>query len=266
MHARAWFFVLASIVLGACTTPASQDQLISVPPQVSNAYSEMDMRLRLIAETDIKSPCAGEECDLNRVFDQRVLQLGECLAKSAFETHPDLSGRIIRFEFLVAEKSEPGSASSAAGTIIIFRGVQQLALNDEALSFLIAREMGHVIGRHHDKNSATSIVISVVAQVLVPITNIFRGAAALIETTPMTTSVTTASSVIGSRAMIENYKSSQLYEADTIAINLLARQGWDRDRIANALAASTQPKEDSNWSREFQVSSMKVNQIEARWQ
>lgn len=239
---------------------------MTVPTQVSNAYSEMDMRLHLIAEADVKSLCVGGECDFNRAFDQQVMQLGERLAKSAFETHPDLSERITRFEFLVAEKSEPGSASSAAGTVIIFRGVQQLSLNEEVLSFLIAREMGHVIGRHHDKNSTTSIVISVLAQVLVPITNIFRGAAALIETTPVMTSVTTASSVIGSRVVIENYKSSQLYEADTIAINLLARQGWDRDRIAAALAASTQPKEGSNWSREFQLSSMKVSQIEARWQ
>lgn len=237
---------------------------MAVPPQVSNAYSEMDMRLRLIVEADVKSPCAGEECDLNRAFDQRIVQLGERLAKSAFETHIDLSERITRFEFLVAEKSEPGSASSAAGTIIIFRGVQQLSLNDEALSFLIAREMGHVIGRHHDKNSTTSIVISALAQVLVPIANVFRGAAALIETTPVTTSMTTASSVIGSRAVIENYKSSQLYEADTIAINLLARQGWDRGRVAAVLAASTQPKEDNSWSREFQLSSMKVSQIEVR--
>lgn len=239
---------------------------MAVPSQISNAYSEMDMRLRLIVETDVKSPCAGKECDFNRAFDQRIVHLGERLAKSAFETHAGLSERIIRFEFLVAEKSEPGSASSAAGTIIIFRGVQQLSLNDEALSFLIAREMGHVIGRHHDKNSTTSIVISALAQVLVPIANVFRGAAALIETTPVTASMTTASSVIGSRAVIENYKSSQLYEADTIAINLLARQGWDKDRVATALAAGTQPKEDSSWSREFQLSSMKVSQIEARWQ
>lgn len=266
MQVHAWLSVFAGIALGACATPASQEHLVTVPSQVSNAYSEMGMRLHLATETDIESSCAGEECDANRAFYWRVMQLGENLAKTAFEITPGLNERIARFEFLVVEKSEPGSASSAAGTIVIFRGVQQLSLNEEALSFLIAREMGHVIGRHHDRNSTTSIAVSVLAQVLVPITNIFRGAAALLETTPVTTSMTTASSVVGSRAMIENYKSSQQYEADTIAINLLARQGWDRERIANALAASAQPKEDNDWSKEFQISSMRVSQVGARWQ
>ena len=266
MRTRIWLPVLASIVLGACTTPTSQDHLMTVPSPVSNAYSEVDMRLRLMAETDINSPCVGAECNSNRAFNQQIMQLGEQLAQSAFEMYPDLNKRISRFEFLVAEKSEPGSTSSGSGTVVIFRGVQQLSLNEEALAFLIAREMGHVIGHHHDKNSTTSIVFSALAQVLVPVANIFRGAAALIQTSPVTTSMTTASSVIGSRAVIENYKSSQLHEADVIAINLLARQGWDRNRIADALTAGTQLTGDSNWAKEFRISSMEVNRIEAIWQ
>jgi len=258
MITRIWFVVLASILLGACATSPQGRMQVAVPSSVSAVHSEMGMRLNLISAVDIPSPCVGVECRLDRAFDQRVLRLGTRLAQSAFEIYPDLTERFGQFEFVIAEKAEPGSASSAAGTVVIFRGVQKLHLDEEALAFLIAREMGHVISRHHDEDSATSILISMVAQVLLPVTNLIRGSAVLIQTASAMTTASTAASFVGSRIVIESYKLNQLHEADTVALGLLASLGWNRDEIADALAASTQVVGDDRWSKDLRVSARGV--------
>ena len=212
------------------------------------------MKLSLIAEANTDSPCLGSACELDRAFDQRVLQLGKGLAQSAFETYPELAERFVKFDFLIAEKSSPGSASSATGKVVIFRGVQKLYLGDEALAFLIAREMGHVIRRPHDDNSATRIFFSVLATVFLPIRG---GTAALVQTASTTTiftATTSAASYIGSKVTIANYKLDQLHEADAIALNLMEKQGWKRTRIADALLTKTRVMGDDSWSKDLRVS------------
>jgi Zn-dependent protease with chaperone function len=234
---------------------------VAVPSSVSAVHSEMGMRLNLASTADTLSPCVGVECKLDRAFDQRVQRLGTRLAQSAFEIYPELTERFSQFEFVIAEKAEAGSTSSAAGTVVIFRGVQKLRLDEEALAFLIAREMGHVISRHHDEDSSTSILFSIVAQVLLPVTNLIRGSAALIQTASATataSAVSTAASFVGSRMAIESYKLDQLHEADAIALDLLAGLGWNRGEIADALASSTQVIGDDRWSKDLRISAREV--------
>jgi len=230
---------------------------MTAPASVSAVYSEVDMHLSLVTEANTGSPCVETECELDRVFDQRVLRLGTSLAKSAFETYPDLAGRFGKFEFVIAEKSSTGSVSSAAGTVVIFRGVQKLYLGDETLAFLIAREMGHVIGRHHDEDTATSILFSVLASVFMPVSNLLKGSAALAQTASTTSAsaaITSAASFVGSKITIESYKHDQLREADTIALNLLGKLGWNRSNIADALVADTRIIGDDSWSKVFKIS------------
>jgi predicted Zn-dependent protease len=261
MIARIWFGVLASILLGACATSPQGRMQVTVPSSVSAVHSEMGMHLNLVSAVDVSSPCVGVECRFDRAFDQRVLRLGARLAQSAFEIYPELTERFSKFEFVIAEKSEPGSASSAAGTVVIFRGVQKLRLDEEALAFLIAREMGHVISRHHDENSATSILFSIAAQVLLPVANLIRGSAALIQTASAAaaaSTVSTAASFVGSRIAIESYKLDQLHEADAVALDLLAGLGWNRADIADALAGGTQVTGDDGWSQDLRLSARGV--------
>ncbi|MDP2879504.1 MAG: M48 family metalloprotease [Sulfuricella sp.] len=258
MITRVWFVVLAGMLLGACATSPQGRMQVTVPSSVSAVHSEMGMRLNLAAAADALSSCVGVECRLDRAFDQRVQRLGTRLAQSAFEIYPDLTERFSQFEFVVAEKAEPGSASSAVGTVVIFRGVQKLRLDEEALAFLIAREMGHVISRHHDEDSATSILFSIAAQVLLPVTNLIRGSAALIQATATASTLSTAASFVGSRIVIESYKLDQLREADAVALDLLASLGWNRGEIADALASSTQVIGDDRWSKDLRVSAREV--------
>jgi Zn-dependent protease with chaperone function len=252
-------FVIA--LLSACaTSPQGRTQLIT-PAPISDVYSDVNMRAHLATAKSIDTPCADDECTPSREFDQQVQQLGARLAKSAFDTYPDLVKRVSRFEFVVAEKEELGSTSNAAGKVVVFRGVQELYFDEQALAFVIAREMGHIIGRHHDENSGTSIFFSVLVGVLFPASNIFHGAAlanATSSTTVLTTTATTAASsatsYVGSQVLLASVKPDQLREADSIAVKLLAGLGWSGRDTADILEACTQVDGDSAWAKDFRVS------------
>ncbi len=250
------------MALGACASsvPGGRMQM-TAPASMSAVYSEVNMKLSLVTAANADSSCAEAECELDRAFDQSVLRLGTRLAQAAYEAYPDLGKRVGSFEFIIAEKANPGSTSSASGTVVIFRGVQKLRLDEAALGFLIAREMGHVIGRHHDEDAATGIWFSVLATVLMPVTSIISGSAALAQTasaSAASTAATSAASFVGSRITIASYKSDQLHEADVIAVNLLDRMGWRRSDVADALVAHTRVMGDDIWSKDMRVSAEDV--------
>lgn len=259
--------VIAIVALNACaTSPQGRNQLSPAAP-VINIYSDVDMRVHLA--TMANATCLGAECALNREFDQQVQQLGTRLARLAYDAHPDLIKRVSQFDFVVAEKEKPGTASNASGKIVIFRGVQQLHLDEEALAFLIAREMGHVICGHHDKNSSVKILVSVLASVLFPALNLFNGSAALAQATSATTSATTfaassATSYLGSEVVVASIKPGQLSEADTVALDLLAGLGWNKRDVAGILEVCTQVDGDDTWSKDFRNSVSNVKALEGK--
>lgn len=260
---------LAALLLGACSTSPYGRAQITTPAPVSAAYSEMDMRLHLATADSINTPCGGTQCTLNQQFDQRVQSLGARLATAAFSAYPELSERIDQFTLVVAEKKNPGTTSNASGKIVIFRGVQDFAIEDDALAFLLAREMGHVIGHHHDENSATRVLFSVLAGVLFPAANLFNGgSAAAAQATSVTSSATvataaasTATSIVGSEVVLASIKPNQLNEADTIALGLLDLIGWNHGDIANALENNLHISGKDAWSEDLRVSVMHVLEL-----
>ena len=263
-------------LLGACSTsPYGRSQLV-MPQPVSAAYSEVNMRLQLVVTADATGKCTESECDASKDFELRVARLGERLANRAFEIYPDLRERVERFEFVIVDKAEPGTTSNATGTVVIFSGTRALDLSDPALAFVLAREMGHVIGQHHGENTATKIIVSVLAQVLLPVSGIVRSlallpgissAAAASLTTASATAgaatmvTTTAASFLGAKAVIASYWPGQLGEADTIALTIMARTGYDPQQTADALAMTEQRLDDSSWPQDLRASSDHVAQI-----
>lgn len=216
------------------------------------------MQLSLVTEANISSPCVEQVCELDRAFDQSVLRLGTRLAQTAFKAYPDLADRFSKFEFIIVEKVGPGSISSAAGKVVIFRGTQKLHIDEKALAFLIAREMGHVISRHHDEKSATNIMFSVVAAMAMPVTSLISGSTILAQTAATSTAATSAASFVGSQMTIESYRLDQLHEADAVAVNLLGKLGWSRSDIAYSLLNVTYAMGDDSWSNEFRASAEDV--------
>ncbi len=247
--------LLALLLLGACSTSPNGRLQVTAPAPVSDVYSEVDMRLNL-ATADSMQRCE-DDCTLNQLFDQQVAQTGSRLAQAAYALFPDLGSRLNSFEFVVADKSKAGSASNARGKIVIFRGVQQLQLNEPALAFLMAREMAHVIGQHHGENSATRVMIAVLAGVLFPVSNLFNGTAATqtaFSSTAATTAASSVTSYVGSKLALASLKPEQISEADLIALGLLEHLGWTHQDVAASLAGIPQLEQSDGWAEDFRTS------------
>lgn len=268
---RAAIAAIIVLALAGCATPPEVRKQLQAPPGLqgfSAVYSEIDMRLQLVTAADAPT-CKEAECVADRAFDQRVLAIGRRLADVAFRQHSELHLRIPRFDFIVADKRDPGTASSSAGTVVIYRGIRTLKLDDGALAFVLAREMSHVIEGHHDENVATSVLVGVIAQILFPVLKLpalISGSAATTAaatsaaaTTVTTTAVASAASFAGSRALRASFRPQQVIEAEAIAMDLLATAGWEGREVADQLQAMPPPLPDaSSWTEELRESMRRV--------
>lgn len=255
--------LLALALLGSGVVSAQDPDIKKAPASISNVYSDIDMRVRLATKPNAEA-CSGEQCLLNSAFDTQVQHLGEHLATVAYQLYPDLEKRVPNFTFSVAEKKAPGMASNGAGKIVVFRGIQQLSLSEDAMAFILAREMGHVIGRHHNKNTATKIAFSVLASILFPAITLLSASnvAAQATTTAVTSVASTATSYFGSEVAISKIKPGQLLESDTIAVALLDAKGWDIRSVARAL--QFEAVEPNGWQRDLNVSVQYLDELIAK--
>jgi Zn-dependent protease with chaperone function len=238
-----------------CATPTHEGrQQIVAPRPVSEVYSEVDLRFTMVTTPDLPNNCIWSECELRVEFDQRVARLGARLAQATAELYPDTARHVKRFEFLIADKAEAAITSTADGRIVVFRPVGQFALRDEALAFLLAREMGHVIARHHDENVGTGLLFSALAHVLLPATALVRAFAEILPVANATftassaaTASVTAASLAGSQLVVAAYRPMQLEEADVIAQRLLAQIGIEPGAVTRAFPMHRLPATDSRW-------------------
>jgi predicted Zn-dependent protease len=222
--------------LAACagTAPGGRPQF-TAPPAISSVYSTFDLDVRLAATPS----CSGVRCQADKSFDLRVARLGARLARSAYDADPALRQRVPAFRFVVVDKGEPGSGSDSQGNIVLFRGINGSAPDDKALAFMIAREMGHVIARHHDEKSATGILLSVIIQLFMPLTSLTGGIAQLTGST---------ASVVGSEIVNSRSGAAQTREADIIGYELVKRQGWSGRQVTTALSGYARHLGNNAWS------------------
>lgn len=264
---RLALFLSLSVLVGGCasTTTESGRSRFVAPRQLGEAYSEVELRAMLALTAD--SQCKDKSCEAVVAFRHEVVRLGSRLAKSAREIKADLGGPQPNFIFLVPAKDEIGTLSNATGSIVVFDGLRQLELDETALAFLIAREMGHVISQHHEENSATSIGVSVAFAVLMPMAAVLRGAAAtvsaLTSTSAAATAATTAASVAGARIIKSIYRPDQLHEADVIALKIMNQAGWSAVEIANALQATGEKLHNEGWAGELLASKARLESMSA---
>jgi Zn-dependent protease with chaperone function len=232
----------------------------SLTHSISAAYSNVDMQMGLITQKNAQA-CVEDECITREQFDTRVLALGERLAHAAYAVYPDLKKRVPSFEFKVVNKIAAATTSTANGRVIVFRGLQQLALGDEALSYVLAREMGHVIGQHHKQNFATKLIITAIASVTFPALAIVSASSTAAQASTATTAVTSAASsltsFVGTEVAIKKAKPNQLAESDHIALNLMVYQGYDMEMVLADLPAADESTTTA-WSRDLQASSMNL--------
>ena len=263
--------LLGALLIAGCAGSPEVRRQLQAPPGLqgfSAVYSEFDLQLQLVTAENAPV-CQESECVADRAFDQRVLAIGRRLADAAFRQHADLHLRFPRFEFVVADKRDPGAASSSAGTVVLYRGVRVLDLDDGALAFILAREMSHIIDGHHDENVTTSILVGVAAQILFPVLNLsalISGSAATTAAatsaataTVTTTAVASAASFAGSRALRASFRPQQVIEAELIAMALLAAAGWDGREVAGHLQSIPPPLPDGpGWTVELHESARRI--------
>ena len=247
--------MLALVSLNTNIAYAQELDIQAVPSSISHLYSDVDMRVRLATKPN-ESACTADQCVENKIFDLQVQQIGETLSAAAYQAYPELHKKVRHFVFSVADKKEAGMASNASGKIVVFRGIQHLNLSNDALTFVIAREMGHVIGGHHEKNTSTKIFFSILAGVLFPAVTLISAsnvaAQATTATSVATSAASTATSYFGSEAAISRIKPTQLIESDEIAIRLLDTIHCDMKTVDTVLRLDH--VEDNGWVKDLQMS------------
>jgi Zn-dependent protease with chaperone function len=177
-------------------------------------------------------------------FGQQVQRIAGPLQKGAQDLYPDLAQRVprlagSRFDVYIAEGNDPGSASSANGRIALNAALGARQPYDDWMAFVIAREMGHVIARHHEENSAAGIATSVIMNILIPGSSVLKS---LI-------------SAGGSGIAAKSKRDVQAQEADAIALGLLEAAGFRLRDIYLALLIAPVLPDEGTWSKSLKVSS-----------
>jgi Zn-dependent protease with chaperone function len=174
---------------------------------------------------------------------RQVKRVAGALQEGVRDMYPDLAQRVPGlgggFDVYVAEGNEPGSASSANGKIAINEALGVVQPYDDWVAFVIAREMGHVIARHHEENSAASIAASVFMNIVIPGSGLLKSAV----------------SAGGSGIAAKSRQDAQALEADAIAFSLLKAAGFSLRDVSLSLLVSPALPDDDPWSNNFRKSS-----------
>ena len=258
---RAAILLLACALFGGCASTGSTGESMFAPTQISELYSQVSLRVKLAftpgeRRDHFENP--ERECTGPSIFERRVARIGARLAEAAYRSHPGLKERIPQFVFAISDKLDPGVASTAGGLIVVLQPVSEISLSDDALAFVIAREMGHVISRHHEQNTAASIAFSVAATVLAPALNIAKLLALAGSSSGSAAAVTqvtsSAASFAGSQAVIASYGDRQRRTSDGVAMRLMPLAGFDVRAVPVGLLSECQQAEPTKWLRQLHES------------
>lgn len=262
MGARELLLGLSCVAVAGCASTASESgrQQVVVPTTVSQVYSEVDLQMKL-ATSASPTPEMSEDACLLFDYQRRVRKLAEPLVVTARRLYPELDDREVSFRFDVAPSAHAGVLSNAGGNIIILQGTQG-SVPDPVLAYLLAREMGHVIGRHHDENSAASVMFSVLTQVLFPAAALVKGLSAILPTTAVgTAAAASAVSYLGATALRTTYREDHLREAEEIAFRLMVESGWDLYDVAEVANGLEVKVGDETWLLELRESLQQLDRL-----
>lgn len=232
---------------GCATAPAdNRSRMVGIPLAATHANIGFAMttgtRPRVACGEAMPCPMQTDN-DAAARFVMQVERVAGALQTGLPGLHPDLAQRVPeltgkRFEVYVVEDDEPGSASSADGRIALNSALGVGQPYDDWLAFVIAREMGHVIARHHEENSAASIVTSVIMNLIIPGSSLLKSAL----------------SAGGSKMAAISKREVQAAEADAIALDLLNAAGFRQQDVSLSLRIAPAISDDSQWSRSFRTS------------
>ena len=240
--AGAWSQLISvSLALLACAGSAfaDGDALVSDTPRpVPASLTALHSDLKFSLVTGIRADVTGDETGATGLLARQTQRLVPALESAARGLYPKMMARVARFDVYVAQSADVETRSSPAGKIAIGSALADLRLTDDALAFVIAREMGHVLGGHHEDNSAASIVTSIIMNLLLPGSSLIKSA------------ISMASSELAASSDSER----QAKEADEIAVRLLETAGYRIRNLALSLATAPVDQGTGSWARSFRQS------------
>ncbi len=235
---------LLALSAGAASVQALEPLALQANASVSTpSLTALHSDLKFSVATGARAGASDGDTETSALLRQTE-RLVPALEAAARGLYPEMMMRIARFDVYLAISTEIETRSSPTGKIAINSALGKLQLTDDSLAFVIAREMGHVLGGHHEDNSAASIVTSILMNLLLPGSSLIKSA------------VSMASSEIAA----SSGSARQIQEADEIAIRLLETAGYRMHNVALSLA--TEPSQDrigsGSWARAFRQSSAAI--------
>lgn len=250
-RARASLLLVAAALFGVagCATVPNEERARMVDMPLASTHADLSFSMttgsRQSAACEGGAGCqTAPERDAAKRFVLQVQRVAAILQNGAERLYPDLAQRVpgmvgSQFDVYVVASDEPGSASSANGRIALNAALGARMPYDDWMAFVIAREMGHVIARHHEENSASSIATSVLMNILIPGSSLLKSLL----------------SAGGAEIAARSKQEVQALEADLIALELLREAGFRMRDIYLTLLLDPVQLDDGPWSKSFRKSS-----------
>ena len=252
--------ILFFLFLGGCATHSEQGRQRALAPQeVGAVYSGVEMQARLAMTPEVL--CEEDDCISAQAFRTRVLDLGERVGDAAYSLAFERDLPVPGFLITVPPKDDIGTLSNASGEIVLFGGIRDLRLTDAALAFVLAREMGHILARHHEENTAMSIGVSVAVTLLFPVAGVLRSAEVAYAAAATTSLASSAVSFAGTRILRSIYRAEQVKEADAYALEIIALAGFTPYEVAAGLHAAAPMFLGDGWMEELRDSVARLDLI-----
>ncbi|MDP3512274.1 MAG: M48 family metalloprotease [Sulfuritalea sp.] len=241
--------VAALLGMSGCATAPNQARTRMLDTPLASTHADISFSMstgaRQYAACEGESGCpTAADRDSGRRFALQVERVAGALQAGAQRLLPDLAQRAPglaggKFDVYVVEGDQPGSASSANGRIALTAALGARMPYDDWVAFVVAREMGHVIARHHEENSASGIVTSVLMNILIPGSSLLKSLL----------------SAGGAEIAARSKQEVQALEADLIAQDLLQEAGFRMRDIYLTLLLDPVKLDDGPWSTSFRNSS-----------
>lgn len=246
------FVVAIQIGIAGCTTApfGERTRIIDVPLASTQSDIEFSItsgsRADLLCREDAVCSSKAEGGGL-RLFVLDVERIASALQKEALQRYPDQAWCTPKknggcFDVYIVEGDAPDSSSSANGRIALSAALGRWRSYEGVLAFVIAREMGHVVARHHKERSSVSIVTSALLNILLPGSGLLKS---LISTG-------------GGRLAAVSNRDVQATEADAIAFNLLKGAGFRLRDVSKGVLAMPGTVDETVWARDFSRSSNRL--------
>ena len=238
---------MACLLISGCATTGIEDRTRIGAIPLAASHSDMVFSLttpaRLAARCDKDANCKLRDLAAEG-FARQVARVNAALQIGVQERYPDLAATVPglsgkKFDVYVVEGDSLESSSSANGRIALSAQLGAWQPYDEWTAFVIAREMGHIIARHHEENSSAGLVTSIILNILLPGSALLKKAISA-----------------GAQSVASGSKEDvQMLEADAIARDILTASGYSVDILSLSLMVAPVTANNNRWSSNFRKSS-----------